>query len=178
MVVTAMKEATIDKALQAVIGLLVVVLVAVVADALRERVIDKGDDAPRFSVRTDSGVTITNKDFGGKVLVVNFWATWCPPCVEELPSLNEFQRRLGDEGVVVLGISVDDDEAVYRGFLEKHGVSFLTVRDPEAKISADFGTYRYPETYIIDAGGKVRQKIIGPTDWSGERMIGYVRSLL
>jgi peroxiredoxin len=169
---------TIDRVLQISIGVLLVALIAVVADAVRNRVIGVGDTAPDFSVRTDSGLTVSRSDFGGKVLVLNFWATWCPPCVDEMPSLDEFQKRFKNEGVVVLGISVDEDEAVYRGFLEQHGVSFHTARDPAAQISADYGTFRYPETYIIDSSGDVMQKIIGPTVWTDERMISYIRSLL
>jgi cytochrome c biogenesis protein CcmG/thiol:disulfide interchange protein DsbE len=169
---------TIDQILHISIGVLLVALIAVVADAVRDRVIGVGDSAPDFTVRTDSGLTVSSSDFGGKVLVLNFWATWCPPCVDEMPSLDEFQKRFKDEGVVVLGVSVDEDEELYRGFLEKHGVSFHTARDPEARISAEYGTFRYPETYIIDSSGAVTQKIVGPTVWTDERMISYIRSLL
>ncbi len=173
-----MQSSRTDQVLKALIGGLLVVLVGVVADTLRDRVIGVGDTAPDFQIQTDSGLVVSPTNFGGKVLVLNFWATWCPPCIEEIPSLNEFHQRLEKEGVVVLGISVDEDEAAYRRFLEKHKVKFLTARDPAAEISSRYGTYRYPETYIIDSTGKVRQKIIGATDWSDERMINYVRSLL
>ncbi len=173
-----MHSSKTDRILKALIGGLLVVLVAVVADTLREHVIGVGDTAPEFEIRTDSGLVVSRSNFGGKVLVLNFWATWCPPCIEEIPSLNAFYDKLKDEGVVVLGISVDEDEAVYRRFLEGHNVQFLTARDPAAEISSRFGTYRYPETYIIDSNGTVRQKIIGAADWSDQRMIDYVRSLL
>ena len=76
--------------------------------------------------------------------MLNFWATWCPPCVEEMPSLDEFQKRLAASGVVVLGVSVDTSEPPYREFLQKAKVSFLTARDPEAEISAEYGTFKYP----------------------------------
>ncbi len=173
-----MHSSKTDRILKGLIGGLLVVLVAVVADTLREHVIGVGDTAPEFEIRTDSGLVVSRSNFGGKVLVLNFWATWCPPCIEEIPSLNAFYEKLKDEGVVVLGISVDEDEAVYRRFLEGHNVQFLTARDPAAEISSRFGTYRYPETYIIDSSGTVRQKIIGAADWSDQRMIDYVRSLL
>jgi len=167
-----------DRYLQILIGALLVVLVAVILHTMRDRVIEVGDPAPDFSVQTDGGVTMSPSDFGGRVLVLNFWATWCPPCIEEFPSLSAMQDRLKGEGVVVLGVSVDEDEAVYQRFLEQHSVSFSTARDPEARISADFGTFRYPETYIIDSGGQVVRKIIGPTVWTGDPMISYIRSLL
>src|SRR6267143_1530574 len=104
-----------------------------------------------------------------ELLVLNFWATWCAPCIEELPSLDAFQRRFANSGVVVLGISADKDEKVYRDFLARARVSFITARDPDNKINADYGTFRFPETYIIDTKGKVLRKIISNQDWMSER---------
>lgn len=173
-----MTTSTTDRLLQIGIALLVVALVAVVSDTLRDRVIGVGDTAPDFAIRTDSGLTVSTSSFGGKVLIVNFWATWCPPCIEEMPSLDELQRTLKDDGLIVLGVSVDEDEAAYRNFLQRAKVSFLTARDPAAKVSADFGTFRYPETYVINADGKVLQKIVGANTWTDERMVSYIKSLL
>jgi cytochrome c biogenesis protein CcmG, thiol:disulfide interchange protein DsbE len=167
-----------DRMLQGGIALCLAALILVVYSALDERIVVAGDRAPGFSVETDGGRTITPKDFGGRLLVLNFWATWCPPCVEEMPSLDSFQRELAQDGVVVLGISVDRAEGPYKQFLQRTRVSFQTVRDPEAGISSKYGTYRYPETYIINAEGKVVQKIIGPTDWMDPAMLNQVRSLL
>jgi cytochrome c biogenesis protein CcmG, thiol:disulfide interchange protein DsbE len=168
----------LDRVLQILIGVLLVALVVVVSGSLNEKVVVAGDNAPNFNVKTDTGLEVSRANFGGKVLVLNFWATWCPPCVEEIPSLNEMQKQLGGSGVVVLAVSVDKNEQAYRQFLQRAGVSFQTVRDPEANVSADYGTFKYPETYVIDRSGKVVQKIIGPTDWTDPKMISYIRSLL
>jgi peroxiredoxin len=149
-----------------------------IADGIREKVVNVGDKAPDFRITADNGRVITRSDFGGKLLVLNFWATWCPPCVEELPSLNEFQRRLADAGVVVVGVSVDQDAREYRAFLEKAKVSFVTARDPSADISGRYGTFKFPETYVIDSRGRVRQKHIGPENWANENLIRSVRALL
>jgi len=173
-----MNSSVIDRVLKISIVALLGLLVLAVADAIRYDVVKVGDKAPNFSIRTDNGLTVSRTNFGGKLLVLNFWATWCPPCIDEIPSLNEFQERLKDAGVVVLGISVDEDEAVYTKFLRDHGVTFLTARDPGAEIPASYGTFRYPETYIINANGTVLQKIVGPTQWTDEGMIRYVRSFL
>ena len=81
-------------------------------------------------------------------------------------------------GVVVLGISADKDEKVYRDFLAKARLSFLTARDPENRINGEYGTFKFPETYIIDGRGKVVRKIISNTDWMSERMLKDVESLL
>ncbi|MDW8354028.1 MAG: TlpA disulfide reductase family protein [Bryobacterales bacterium] len=167
-----------ERLLQAIIAVCLVGLGYVIADALREKVVGVGDTAPDFSIVTDSGRRISRSDFGGKLLVLNFWATWCPPCVEEMPSLEEFHRRLAPSGVVVLGISVDQNERAYRAFLERARVTFATARDPEARISAEYGTFKYPETYIIDRSGKVVIKHIGPRDWTDEQIIRNVRALL
>jgi peroxiredoxin len=90
--------------------------------------------------------------------------------------LNEFQKKVADAGVVVLGISVDTNEAAYRKFLSKYQVAFKTARDPSADIAASYGTFKYPETYIIDHTGKVVQKVIGEGDW-GDAAVSYVKSL-
>lgn len=169
----------IDKALRLGMLLLTCALVAVVASTLRERIVVAGDSAPDFSVTTDSGRKISRDDFGGKVLVLNFWATWCPPCISELPSLNQMASTLKPEGVVVLGVSVDKDQAAYDKFLKKVKLNFETSRNPSAEISADYGTFRYPETYVIDRNGKVLEKFISDQDWMApaviERLKGYAR---
>ncbi len=168
----------LERTVQTLIALLLAVFVYVIFDSFHERIVVVGDSAPDFSITTDSGRTVTNTKFGGKLLVLNFWATWCPPCLDELPSLNEFQRRFANSGVVVLGISADKDEKAYRDFLTRVPVSFQTARDPDVKISADYGTFKFPDTYIIDSNGKVVRKIINATDWMSERMIKDVESLL
>jgi len=168
----------LDRVLVAAIGVLLAALIAVFGAAVRQKVVGVGDKAPHFLVRTESGLTISPAAFGGRLLVLNFWATWCPPCIEEMPSLDRMQQQLRDQGVVVLGVSVDEDEEAYRRFLERARVSFHTARDPEAAISTLYGTYRYPESYVIDREGRVVQKIVGAVDWTDERMMNYLRSLL
>jgi peroxiredoxin len=160
------------------IGVLLAVLAGVIVGSLRETVVIVGDTAPDFEITTDSGKRITRADFGGRLLVLNFWATWCPPCVEEMPSLDEFQKRLASSGVVVLGISVDKSEPEYREFLRKSKISFLTARDPQAAISAEYGTFKYPETYVIDSQGRVLQKHIGARLWTDEKLIQQIQALL
>jgi peroxiredoxin len=173
-----MRTFNLERAIQTLIAMLLVVFVYVIFDSFHERRVDVGDSAPDFSITTDNGRAITAASFGGKLLVLNFWATWCPPCVEEIPSLNEFQNHFAKAGVVVLGVSVDSDEKIYRDFLARARVSFLTARDPDKKISADYGTFKYPESYIIDGKGKVLRKIISNQDWMSERVIKDVESLL
>lgn len=171
-----MTKTKTDLAIKVLIGFLLVALVVVIAGTLNERVVKAGDTAPDFTITTDRGQKIRAGDFAGKVVVLHFWASWCPPCVDEAPALNEFARKVAGSGVVVLGVSSDTNEAAYRKFLSKYQVAFQTARDPEGNISALYGTFKYPETYIIDRTGKVAQKIIGEGDW-GDVTVNYVKSL-
>ena len=167
-----------ERMLPWLIGLLLLALIYVVVDTVHEKIIVVGDKAPSFQVTTDGGRTISTSNFGGKLLVVNFWATWCAPCLEEMPSLDQFQRQLAASGVVVLGISVDKNEKTYKEFLRRVGVSFHTARDPEANISAEYGTYKYPETYVINTKGEVVEKYIGSWTWTDESIVKRIQSFL
>jgi peroxiredoxin len=167
-----------ERILQVSIGVLLGVLVCVIFLSLRVRIVQEGDSAPDFSITADNGRTITASNFGGKLLLLNFWATWCAPCIQELPSLDQFQRQFANSGLVVLGVSADKDENAYRRFLSRVNVSFLTARDPENKISADYGTFQYPESYLIDRDGKVVMKVINATNWVDEKMLSFVKSQL
>jgi peroxiredoxin len=167
-----------ERLLRAAIVLLTFTFVFVIATTLRERVVTVGDSAPDFSITADSGRTITAANFGGRLLVLNFWATWCPPCVQETPSLSRFAAQMAPAGVVVLAISVDKDAKAYRAFLDRMKPAFQTARDPQAKVNADFGTFKYPETYVIDTSGKVRRKFISDQPWDSENMVNDIKSLL
>lgn len=135
-----------------------------------------GEVAPDFSLQ-DSDQKITLDQFRGQVVVLNFWATWCPPCNEELPSLMTLQERARRRGVVVLGISIDIDKDAYQHFLKQRNVNFLTVRDPERKVAELYGVHGWPETYIIDRQGLVRRKIIGPVDWTSSDVLDLLNKL-
>ena len=175
---TMKHTSVIDRVLQVSIAVLLGAFAYVIYASIHEHIIQVDDRAPDFSITADNGRTITRKEFGGKLLVLNFWASYCAPCIEELPSLDQFQRELADQGVVVLGVSIDKDAKAYKRFLDRYKVSFLTARDPDAKINSEYGTYKIPETYLINSDGKVVGKIINATNWVDDRMISYVKSLL
>jgi cytochrome c biogenesis protein CcmG, thiol:disulfide interchange protein DsbE len=143
------------------IAVLATGMAVAVYPTLDQRVVNPGDAAPSFSVKTESGNTITPTSFGGKVLVLNFWATWCRGCLEEFAGLNRFAQEASGQGVVVLAVSVDRNEKIYKRFLENTRPSFQTSRDPDSDIAASYGTFLFPETYVIDRDGKVVKKIIG-----------------
>ena len=131
--------------------------------------------APDFTV-TDSQRTVSLHEFKGKVVVLNFWATWCPPCVEEMPSLVALQSRMKDR-VTVVAVSMDADAQAYHKFLKDHNVALLTVRDAEQKSNTLYGTYKFPESYIIDRQGNIRRKFIGAVNWNDPEIEQYLYGL-
>jgi len=135
-----------------------------------------GSAAPDFVVQ-DADRKVELRDFSGKIVVLNFWATWCAPCVEELPTLVELQQQFRDKGVTVIGVSVDVDADVYHRFLKEHKIDFLTVRDPDQKSNSLYGTVKFPETYIIDRNGIVRRKFIGAVDWTQPEIVNFLSQL-
>jgi cytochrome c biogenesis protein CcmG/thiol:disulfide interchange protein DsbE len=133
-----------------------------------------GKAAPTF-VMSDGVQTVDLAKLRGKVVVLNLWATWCAPCVEELPSLLAMQKALPD--LAVVAVSTDQDDQVYRKFLVRHQVNVLTVRDADQKVNAMYGTVQIPETYIIDRQGVMRRKFIGPQDWTAKEITEYLQKL-
>ena len=110
-----------------------------------------GTTAPDFMV-SDGQKTVRLSQLRGKPVLLNFWATWCPPCVQETPALVALQQQLGDK-VVILAVSMDEDADAYKAFTAKRMPGLLTVRDPDKKSSAMYGTFAYPESFLIDKDG-------------------------
>lgn len=133
--------------------------------------------APDFTVQ-DAGRTVSLHDFRGKVVVLNFWATWCPPCVDEMPSLVALQSKPEiKDRVQIFAISLDQDESAYKKFLAEYHINILTVRDPTQQSTRPYATTGFPETFIIDAKGVLRRKFIGPIDWTKPEIIAYLKSI-
>jgi len=160
------------------------VLAAIVAGAIflalqsrRPRPLEVGDVAPDFTLPTLTQASVSLHDYRHDVVVVNFWATWCPPCIEEAPSLKEFAERLRGQGVTVIGVSVDQDKAALERFVASAQLSFPIARDPEQAVAARYGTFKFPESYVIDAEGRIARKIVGAIDWRDPQIISFVGSL-
>jgi cytochrome c biogenesis protein CcmG/thiol:disulfide interchange protein DsbE len=134
-----------------------------------------GSAAPEFAI-TDSQKTVKLSDFHGKPVLVNFWATWCPPCVQEMPALVQLQKQLGDK-VTIIAISEDADDKPYHQFIRDHNVDLLTVRDVQQKTNEVYGSFKFPETYVIDRNGKIVRKFIGAADWTSPDIVEYLQKL-
>jgi peroxiredoxin len=134
-----------------------------------------GRTAPDFTL-SDGQKTVQLSQFRGKPVLLNFWATWCPPCVQEVPALVALQQQMGDK-VTVLAVSMDVDADAYNAFTSKRMPGVLTVRDPDHKSSSLYGTYAYPETFLIGRDGKIQRKFIGAVEWTSPEMIEYFNKL-
>lgn len=130
--------------------------------------------APPFSIGDGSNSSNLSK-LRGKVVLLNFWASWCTPCIEEIPSLEELQRKMPQ--IEVVAISTDEDESAYKRFVQDRHVSLHTVWDGKQQVNSLYGTFRYPETYVIDRNGILRRKFIGPQVWTSPEIMEYLAKL-
>ena len=133
-----------------------------------------GSPAPAFTL-TDGNRSVDLARLRGRIVIVNFWATWCPPCIEELPSLLQLQRDMPQ--VTVVAVSQDEDPQAYARFLLDNHVTLLTLRDPSARIPRLYGTSKIPESYVIDPQGVVRRKFVSAQNWTSPEILNYLRKL-
>ncbi len=133
-----------------------------------------GQAAPDFIV-ADETTSIHLSDYRGKIVLLNFWATWCPPCIQEMPGLVELHHDRPD--LAILAVSIDQDPDAYSRFLVRRHVDLITVRDPGQTAAKLYHTEGWPETYIIDRQGFIRRKIVGDPDWSNPEIRAYLKSL-
>jgi thiol-disulfide isomerase/thioredoxin len=132
------------------------------------------ETAPDFTVH-NGPQTIRLSQFRGKIVVLNFWATWCAPCIDELPSLQALQRARPD--IQVLAVSIDDDPDAYAKFLKQYDISILSVRDGTQGANLKYGSVRVPETFVLDRGGMVKRKFIGPQQWTNPEVLAYLKKI-
>ena len=133
-----------------------------------------GGVAPDFTV-SDGEHTVRLADYRGKVVLLNLWGSNCGPCIQETPAL--IQLHHDHPEIVILAISFDPDPGPYHRFLERFHVDYATVRDPERKVAALYGTELYPESYIIDRRGILRRKVVSDPDWSSPEIRAYMQGL-
>lgn len=123
----------------------------------------KGDEAPDFTLSDLTGSDVCMSDLRGKVVLIEFWATWCPPCRESIPAMNEIYKRYNEKGLVILGISVDKGQNVaedLRAFVREYSILYPVLIDSK-NINNLYGVYSIPTTFLIDKDGKVILKNIG-----------------
>jgi cytochrome c biogenesis protein CcmG/thiol:disulfide interchange protein DsbE len=138
-----------------------------------------GFPAPNFALPDLAGRVHRLSDTHGKVVFLNVWATWCPPCRMEMPSMEQLYRRLKGQDFVMLAVSEDAEGSdPVRAMVEEAGLTFPVLLDPQGEVSPRYGVTGYPETFIIDRQGMVVEHIVGPEDWSTARSYRYFADLL
>ncbi len=171
---------------EAVLLVIFIVLIALVAVffLIREKgqevkVIGALQRAPEFSLQALDGKLVNLSDYRGKVVLVHFWATWCPPCVDEMPTLERLHRTRKGKDFDILAISVDEDAAgAVAAFMRKNGLSLPVLLDPSRTAAELYGTFKLPETYIVDREGVVRYKEIGPRDWTTPESLSLIKNIV
>jgi peroxiredoxin len=137
-----------------------------------------GDAAPDFQLEDTKGNQVSLAALRGKVVLVNFWATWCPPCIEEMPSMERLNEIMSGDDFVMLAINTEKNgRSVVPAFLKKTPYSFPILFDDKGVVQQRYGVYKFPESFIIRKDGTIDEKIIGPLDWSSTKTITYLKSL-
>lgn len=137
-----------------------------------------GDMAPDFQLEDTKGNRVTLSELRGKVVMVNFWATWCPPCKEEMPSMEELNKIMAGEDFVMLAINTEKNgRSVVPDFLQKNPYDFTILYDDQGTVQQEYGVYKFPESFIIRKDGTIDQKVMGAINWTSPEAITYFKSL-
>lgn len=138
-----------------------------------------GQQAPDLSLSDLNGEIVSLSQYQGQVVMVNFWATWCPPCREEMPSMQNLHNKLKERGLVILAINVDEGgkDGVVK-FIDKYKYSFPVLLDSKREAQSSYGVFAYPETYLIDRNGVVVEKVIGAREWDSGALFKKINFLI
>lgn len=138
-----------------------------------------GGLAEDFAVTDLQGQAVRLSQYRGQVVLLNLWATWCPPCREEMPSMEKLWQRLKDRGFVLLAVSEDEQGAAVVGpFVQTMQLTFPVLLDPTQDVGRRYGVWGYPESFLIDREGRVVERVIGPRDWASPTQIAAIERLL
>jgi peroxiredoxin len=155
-----------------------VLWVLLTGDATRDP-IEPGLPAPAFSLPVLGGeAELSLESLRGKVVLLNFWATWCKPCEEEMPAMENLYRTLGSRDFELIAVSVDDDRGAVEEFRARAGLTFPILLDPQKRVADAYQSYRFPESYLIDRGGVLVARYIGPREWDAPAYLDRIRRLL
>jgi len=160
----------------------VVVVAAAVLFLSSERVpdpIERGSAAPGFELpRLGAEEPLSLESLRGRPVLVNFWATWCKPCEDEMPAMERLYRRLSDRGFELLAISVDEERAEVEAFRSRLAISFPILLDPAQAVSRRYQTTGFPESFLVDASGRVVERYVGPREWDHPDHVARIERLL
>ena len=137
-----------------------------------------GKKAPEFTLADVNEKPLSLSSLKGNVVLVTFWATWCPPCRSEMPSLNRLYKEYGNKGLVVVAVSTDRTLSPVKDFLTKHPVDFPVVMDSGSKVSRQFKVFSLPTTFLLDKNGAILQRYLGEEEWDSAVIRNQVRTAL
>ncbi len=135
------------------------------------------DPAPDFSLPDLNGENHRLADYRGKVLIVNFWAVWCRPCIKEMPSLQNASKLLQADGVDVTAINVGDTADQIKAFLKQRPVDFQILLDQQSKVMVNWKVLAMPTTYVLDSAGNIVMRVIGEYQWDDPQLLEQIRSI-
>jgi len=141
--------------------------------------ISEGEITPDFTLKDLKGMEVNLKEFRGKVVLLNFWATWCPPCRKEIPSMVELYKRYKDKGVEIIGVNLDKiDRSGVEKFNSEYNINFPILLDPSGRVAALYGIVALPTTLLLDRKGKIRTRVTGGVDWITQENLQKIETLL
>ncbi len=137
-----------------------------------------GGATPALAARDLDGSALRLDQFHGRAVLINFWATWCAPCVQEMPSLQRLRDRFAGNGFEVIGVNHQENAARIRPFLDRYRLSFPVVRDHDGSIGGDWGVRVYPTSFLVRPDGRVALAVVGELDWDDPAVIARVQSVI
>ncbi len=143
-----------------------------------EAPLGRGAVAPGFSLPRVGGDPVSLEGLRGQVVLVNFWATWCKPCEDEMPAMERLYQELAPEGFEMLAVSVDEPGAGVKAFADRLGLSFPILLDPTKRTAGEYQAFRFPETVLVDRDGTIAARYIGPREWDDPAYVERIRRLL
>ena len=137
-----------------------------------------GGPTPPLALRDLAGQPVNLSDFKGKVVLVNFWATWCAPCVEEMPSMQRLQQKVALSGFEVLAVNFQENPTRINDFLKKRPLKLTILRDPDGSVRTAWNVRGFPTSFVLDADHRIRYSVTGDVDWSSPKVEKLIRDLL
>jgi peroxiredoxin len=138
----------------------------------------RGGQAPDFQLASLDGPSVSLAALRGRVVLLNFWASWCKPCEDEMPAMERLYQQLGGQGLALLAVSVDDEAAPVAAFRDRLGLSFPILLDADKSVAHEYQTFRFPETFLVGPDGVVIERYIGPKEWDAQAYADRIRRLL
>ncbi|MGD0884490.1 MAG: TlpA disulfide reductase family protein [Thermodesulfovibrionales bacterium] len=160
--------------------LIVLIFVFITAETPSPWGIDElvGKKAPPFTLNDIQGRSVSLSSLQGKVVLITFWATWCPPCREEMPSLNELYKKYRNQGLIVLAVSTDRSVSGIKDFLSKHPVDFEILLGPDTQTSRQFRVFSLPTSFLLDKSGVVMKRYLGEEQWDSPEIRNEIKKAL